>query len=91
MRFAQGKSPFGFLNTIWLGIVCTVLLIVNFELVRSLVEVSGFRDLNAKGAQLVQFFVPVILIVIEFWLYDFLTDRAELQAEMDAPSEPKQT
>ena len=89
MRFEFRKSPLGFFYTVWLGIVCTVLLIVNFEIVQAIVDATGLRDVNAKAAQLVQFFVPVILIVVEFWIYDYLTDRAELQAGFDATNDPR--
>ena len=77
------RSPLGCLYTGWLGLVCTVLLVFNFEIVRALLDITGSREINAKAAQVVQFFAPIALIVIEFWIYDLLSDRAEYYRELE--------
>ncbi len=82
-------SPLGCFYAIWLGIVCTVLLIVNFEVVRAVLDFSGLRALNGKAAQVLQFFAPIALIVIEFWLYDAISDRAEYYSDLDPPLDRK--
>ena len=85
----NNKSPLGCFYAIWLGIACTVLLIVNFEAVRALLDISGLRAINTKAAQVLQFFTPIVLIVIEFWLYDAISDRAEYHSDLEAPLDRK--
>ena len=71
------KSAWSYLYIGWLGIVCVVLLIVNFELISLAVMAIPPLSSDVRARQMIQFFLPIIMIFVEFWLYDYLTDRAD--------------
>lgn len=61
----------------WIGVVCIVLLILNFELVGMAIQGLPALSQDARVRQMIQFFLPIILIFLEFRIYDFLIDRAD--------------
>jgi hypothetical protein len=84
------RPAWGYLYIAWLGIVFVVLLIVNFNLVSIALASIPALAANRRATQMLQFFLPVILIFLEFWLYDWLNDRAD-QADEASESSPRET
>ncbi len=77
MSNSHNKPFWSYLYIAWIGIVCVVLLILNFEVVRMALQGLPFLASDARGRQMLQFFLPIILIFIEFRVYDFLIDRSD--------------
>lgn len=77
MRTSPNNPIWGYLYIAWIGLVCIILLILNFELVRMAVGSIPFLAGNARLAQMLQFFLPIVMIFLEFRLYDYLIDRAD--------------
>lgn len=77
MSVSKNKPLWGYFYIAWIGLVCIILLILNFEVVRMAVASIPFLASNPRVAQMFQFFLPIVMIFLEFRLYDFLIDRAD--------------
>ncbi len=73
----SNNTAWSYLYIGWLGIVCIVLLIVNFNLVTLAVMAIPAVASDVRARQMLQFFLPIIMIFLEFWIYDRLLDRAD--------------
>ncbi len=73
----SNNTTWSYLYIGWLGIVCIVLLIVNFNLVTLAVMGIPVVATDVRLSQMLQFFLPIIMIFLEFWIYDRLIDRAD--------------
>ncbi len=77
MANSNNNTAWSYLYIGWLGIVCIVLLIVNFNLVTLAVMAIPVVASDVRSSQMLQFFLPIIMIFLEFWIYDRLLDRAD--------------
>jgi hypothetical protein len=74
---SQNKAVWSYLYIGWIGVVCIVLLILNFELVRMAIQGFPILARDARVEKMIQFFLPIGMIFLEFRIYDFLVDRAD--------------
>jgi hypothetical protein len=84
MANSSQKPAWSYLYIVWLGVVCSVLLIVNFNLVNLVIMGLPFLTADVRISQLLQFFVPIVLIFVEFWIYDLLIDRSDRADDQSA-------
>jgi hypothetical protein len=83
----QNKTLWSFLYIGWIGIVCVVLLILNFELVRIAIQTFAILGRDARAEKMIQFFLPILMIFLEFRIFDFLIDRADRTSEPEVTDE----
>ena len=84
MSNSHNQSIWSYLYIVWIGVVCVILLILNFELVRLAWQGVPFLANEVRVQQMVQFFLPIILIFLEFRIYDFLIDRSDRADELSS-------
>lgn len=85
MHANRNKSIWNYFYIAWIGLVCIILLILNFEIVRMAVQGIPALSNYLRAAEMIQFFLPIVMIFLEFRIYDFLIDRADRAAELEPP------
>jgi len=63
------------------GIVLVGLLFMNSFLVNTFLDTSAIVADDLRISQTLQFFLPLLLIFLEYWVYDFLRRLATVNRE----------
>jgi hypothetical protein len=63
------------------GIVLVGLLLINSFLVKTFLDHPGLLAIDLRISQTIQFFLPLLLICLEYWAYDFLRRLATATRE----------
>ena len=81
--------PVGCIYFIWLGIVCSGLLVLNIAIVGLAIEwVAGTQpwfSQQVKLQQILRYVVPIAMIFIQFWLYDYFRDKIDRRQDIEDP------
>jgi uncharacterized membrane protein YhdT len=72
---ASGQLGCGFI--LFSGIILITLLVVNAFFVRTFFK-SNLSGIDDRVFQAAQFILPIILVFIEFWIYDQIFNRGKL-------------
>ncbi len=79
-RKHQRKQQAGCMFLFTTGLVIILLLLLNTFFVRIFFSVN-LSGIDERIFQAAQFVLPIIMIFIEFWLYDLVTFRRKAQRE----------
>lgn len=60
---------------IGMGLLCIALLLVNGIVVRSFLAANARMIEDLRWEQAINYFVPVLLVFVEFWIYDLFRGR----------------
>ncbi len=72
----KAKRPrLGCLFVLGIGLICIGLLLLNGVLVRSFLMANSKLISELAVQQAIQYVVPVVMIFVEFWIYDLLVAR----------------
>ncbi len=69
------RSRLGCVFVLGVGFICILLLLVNGVLVRSFLTANSDFISELAIQQAVQYVVPVVMIFVEFWIFDLLVSR----------------
>ncbi|MEZ6094334.1 MAG: hypothetical protein R3C03_08835 [Pirellulaceae bacterium] len=69
---SESRSGIGFRYVSAVGIIVILLLFINGLLVRAFVNanMSSDGDADLRYSQAVQYLMPLVLIIVEFWVFD---------------------
>lgn len=68
-------SRLGCLYVLGMGAVAIALLLINGIVVRSFLAANSSLFPDLKWEQAINYFVPVLLIFVEFWIFDLFRRR----------------
>jgi|GEM_PF-6455290 len=69
------RSRLGCVFVLGVGLICILLLLVNGVLVRSFLIANSDLFSELAVQQAIQYVLPVMMIFVEFWIYDLLVAR----------------
>lgn len=75
------RSGWSFFSVLRSGLVLIGLLLLNSFLVKTFVDTSAMFSDDLRISQTLQFILPLLLIFIEYWIYDFLRRIAAANRE----------
>lgn len=64
------------------GIVLIVLFVLNAAFVR-IFFAANLANIDDRIFQAAQFVLPIVMMVIEFWLYDQIVNRRKMRKQKD--------
>ncbi|MCE2791629.1 MAG: hypothetical protein ACK49R_14910 [Planctomycetota bacterium] len=76
------RTSWGWLTVFRFGLVLIALLLLNSFLVKAMVDSSALMADDLRITQTLQFALPLLMIFVEFWLYDLL--KAALATDREA-------
>lgn len=62
----------GCLTILAIGLVVIVMLLINSLIVKAFLDSTGALAEDHRVLQTLQFVLPVVMMVVEYWLFDFL-------------------
>ncbi len=69
------RASLGCAYVLGIGVVCILLLVVNGLMVRGFLVANSSANSELQVEQAIQYFVPVALIFLEFWIWDLVAGR----------------
>jgi hypothetical protein len=69
------RSGIGFRYVTAVGFIIVALLFINGLFVRAFINANMISAFDLRITQAIQFAMPLILIVVEFWVFDRLTQN----------------